>query len=184
MSGPQVTPSWALQQTSESVLLITRGVLQAATSDNIQPLALLVAEAFGNTLAICQQTQMLVEREAGKRHVSHVIRFLQAQVGYAANDPAAQLSSTSAGVRFLSLVTALLCTSSTFMASQAIQLMIKATSSDEQLFPTVIQMQTLIKALEYKLNKLGFSDSIAGWESYIDAHLNWPLQSRLMESKV
>jgi hypothetical protein len=86
MSDTHVSPVWALQQTSDSVLLVAKGVIKAATSDNIQPLALLVAEAFGNTLAICQQTQMLVEREASKRHVSHVIKFLQAQVGYAAND--------------------------------------------------------------------------------------------------
>jgi hypothetical protein len=54
MSDLQVSPIWALQQTSDSVLLIAKGVLKAATSDNVQPLSLLVAEAFGNTLAICQ----------------------------------------------------------------------------------------------------------------------------------
>jgi hypothetical protein len=74
---------------------------------------------------------MLVEREAGKRHTSHVIRFLQTQVGYAANDSAFQLSSTGAGVRFLSLAAALLCTSSTFTAAQAIEIMVKATASGE-----------------------------------------------------
>jgi hypothetical protein len=76
---------------------MAKWILKATTSDNIQPLARLVAEAFGNTLVICPQAQLLVEKRASKRHKSHVLKFLQAQIGYAADDSALHLSSTSAG---------------------------------------------------------------------------------------
>lgn len=48
-----VSVQWALNETSDSAIKVARGVLQAATNDNVQPLALLAAEAFGSTLAIC-----------------------------------------------------------------------------------------------------------------------------------
>ncbi|KIW14572.1 hypothetical protein PV08_07356 [Exophiala spinifera] len=174
MSNSQISASWTLQHSSESVLSFVQGMLTAATSDNIQPLAILVAEAFGNTLAICQQTQMLVEKEAGKRHVSHVVKFLHAKVGYAANDTAFQLSLTSAGVRFMSLVAALLCTDDILNAARAIEIMINATSRSDQLMPTVFQIRDLINALDYKLRRLQFAESLAGWEHYMATHTSWP----------
>ncbi|KAK6386135.1 hypothetical protein LTS17_001710 [Exophiala oligosperma] len=177
MSSSQISASWNLQQSSESILSFAQGMLTAATSDNIQPLAILVAEAFGNTLAICQQTQMLVEKEASKRHVSHVVKFLHAKIGYAANDSASQLSLTSAGVRFMSLVAALLCTEDTLVAARAIEMMINATSRSDQLMPTVFQIRDLMNALEYKLRRLQFAESVAGWENYISTHSTWPKES-------
>lgn len=117
MPHSSVSPVWALHETSNSLLHIAKGVLKATTSDNTEPLAVATTEAFGNTLAICQQAQLLVEKEATKRHKSHVVNFLKAQVGYSANDAASQLSSTSASVRFLSLAATLLCTSTSFVAA-------------------------------------------------------------------
>ena len=64
----QISATWALQETSNDALALAKGIVKAATSDNVQPLAIMTAEAFGNTLAICQQTQMIIEKEAGRSH--------------------------------------------------------------------------------------------------------------------
>ena len=160
MAHNTVTASWALNTTSDNVFAVAQGVLKAATSDNVQPLALLTAEAFGGTLAICQQTLLKVERQARKNQHS-VIKFLQAQVGYFANDSASHLSSSSNGVRFLSLVAMLLCSSSSFEAAKALDMMIQSTSSQGQMLPTLTQLQDLIKALEPKLMHTDFADESA-----------------------
>lgn len=166
MAHNTVTASWALNTTSDNVFAVAQGVLKAATSDNVQPLALLTAEAFGGTLAICQQTLLKVERQARKNQHS-VIKFLQAQVGYFANDSASHLSSSSNGVRFLSLVAMLLCSSSSFEAAKALDMMIQSTSSPGQMLPTLTQLQDLIEALEPKLMHTDFADEICGWRNFL-----------------
>ncbi|KAI9698171.1 MAG: hypothetical protein M1836_004173 [Candelina mexicana] len=173
MPGP-VSAQWALNETSSSALSVAKGVFRAATSDNVQPLALLTVEAFGNTLAICQQTQLVLEKEASKRHVAYFVKFLQSQIGYAANDSATHLASSGAGVRFLGLAAALLCTASTFIAAQALELMIKATSRSDQILPTLGQLQDLLSALDHKLARIGFADNVLGWEAILVGYPSLP----------
>ncbi|MCJ1246708.1 hypothetical protein MMC30_003917 [Trapelia coarctata] len=148
---------------------VAKGILTAATSDNVQPLALLTAEAFGGTLAICQQTLLKVEKHARKNQHS-VIKYLQAQVGYFPNDSASHLSSSAHGVRFLSLVAMLLCSSSHFEAAEALDLMIRSSSSQGQMMPTLTQLQDLVEALEPKLVPAGFADEILGWKTLLLKH--------------
>ena len=174
MSHNFVSPVWALHETSHSSSVVAKDLLEAAHSDNIQPLALLSAAAFGNTLAICPQTQLLVYMEGTKRHNSHIVNFLKVEVGYSANDSASQLSTTGAGLRFLSLVATLLCTSRTFAAAQALESMMTATAREDQLLPTVWQLQDLLEALEYKLVCTGFADSIIHWEHFLSKHADRP----------
>lgn len=169
MAQKAITASWALNTTSDNVFAVARGVLTAATSDNVQPLVLLTAEAFGGTLGICQQTLFNVGKQAQKKQHS-VIKYLQAQVGYFANDSASHLSSSANGVRFLSLVAMLLCSSSHFEAAKALDLMIRASSFQGQMIPTVIQLQDLIQALEAKLTHTGFADEIYGWRTLLLAN--------------
>ncbi|KAI9754071.1 MAG: hypothetical protein M1835_000923, partial [Candelina submexicana] len=169
-----LSAQWVLNETSSSALSVAKGVFRAATSDNVQPLALLTVEAFGNTLAICQQTQLVVEKEASKRHVAYVVKFLQSQIGCAANDSATHLASSGAGVRFLGLAAALLCTSSTFTAAQALESMIKATSRSDQILPTLGQLQDLLAALDYKLARTGFADNVLGWEAVLVGYPDLP----------
>ena len=159
--------TWALDRVSENIFAVAKGVLQAATSDNVQPLALLATEAFGNTLAMCQQTQIVVEREAGRRHEASVVHFLQASIGYSANDSSSQLASTSAGVRFLCLAATLLCTGSYFQAAWTLERMIRNTAGKNQILPTIPQLQGLINALEPKLMRAGFGNAVLGWETYL-----------------
>lgn len=102
-----VTGTWALQETANSTISVAKGLIKAASSDNIQALALLACKAFGVTLAICPETCLKVERIAGMHHRSATVKFLKAQIGYSSGDPAAHLALDASGVRFLGLAVTL-----------------------------------------------------------------------------
>jgi hypothetical protein len=157
-----ISLQWGLNETAGSSFSIAKGLIKAASSDNIQALALITCEAFGSTLAICQETCMKVERIAGMHHQSLVVKFLKSQIGYSAGDSAAQLSLSSAGVRFLSLAAAL-GTLGAFNGAIALESMISQSARDQQFLPTVIQLKDLLNVIEYKLVRAGFAESLAGW---------------------
>jgi hypothetical protein len=81
-----------------------RGVIAAATSDNVQPLALQACERFGNTLAMASETRAKIERLI--KSPKPVATFLGAYIGYSAGDCATQLVRSLAGVQFLALAAA------------------------------------------------------------------------------
>jgi hypothetical protein len=74
-----VSLQWALNETAGVTISVSKGLIKAASSDNIQALALIVCEAFGATLAMCQETCMKVERISGMRHESRTVKFLKSQ---------------------------------------------------------------------------------------------------------
>lgn len=157
-----VALQWALNETAGNVFSVTKGFIRAASCDNVQALALLVCEAFGNTLAMCPETCLKVERIAGMHHQSVVVKFLKAQVGYSSGDSGAQLSLSSAGVRFLGLAAAL-NTLGPFNGALALETLIANSALSQQLLPTVTQLKDLLNALDYKLNRAGFAEHLAGW---------------------
>lgn len=160
---------WSLNETAGSTLSIAKGVLKAATTDDVQPIAIMAAEAFGATLAMCQETQMKAEIAAKQSH-TRFVRFLQSSIGYSKDDCAYHLASSSAGVRFLGLSATLLCMNNHFLAAQSLELMVRSSAGAGQLLPTARQLKELLVALEYKLNRVGFSDSIMGWGTYLANH--------------
>ena len=153
---------WALNETAGNVFSVAKGFIRAASCDNVQALALLVCEAFGNTLAMCPETCLKVERIAGMHHQSVVVKFLKAQVGYSSGDSGAQLSLSSAGVRFLGLAAAL-NTLGPFNGALALEALIANSARSQQLLPTVTQLKDLLNVLDYKLNRAGFAEHLAGW---------------------
>jgi hypothetical protein len=175
-----VTAQWQLNETADSAIAIAKGVLKAATSDNVQPVAIIAADAFGATLAMCRETQMKVEQAARKNHTSYIVEFLKSSIGYAKDDCAIQLCSSSTGVRFLGLAAALLCTADTFTASQALELMITSSAGRGQILPTTTQLRDLLAALEYKLNRTGFAQSVLGWETFMTEHPEVPDELRIL----
>ena len=48
---------WSLDSTTTKTISVAKDVLHAATSDNVQPLALIACEKFGATLAICEASE-------------------------------------------------------------------------------------------------------------------------------
>jgi hypothetical protein len=140
-----------------------KGLIRAASSDNIQALALITCKAFGATLALCPETCMKVERIAGMHYESAAVKFLKAQIGYSSGDSAAQLSLDASGVRFLGLAAAL-GTLGAYQGARALESMLASSAQEKQPLPTVTQLKDLLSALDYKLNRAGFAESLAGWE--------------------
>jgi hypothetical protein len=165
-----VSPQWALNETADHFITISKGMLKAATSDNVQALAILVVERFGATLAICQETEIKVETFASRSHTSYVLEFLKARIGWAKGNATQALCKTNGAIRFLALAAAL-TTWTSFEAAQSIELMLKSNAAAGQLTPTVLQLQVLVTALEYKLTRAGFAEELLKWHRHIAKQL-------------
>ena len=125
--------------------------MRAATSDNVQPLALISCEKFGATLAMCPETNKKMEdliiKVSGPKHV----KFMKAQIGYSANDSATQLSRSLAGIQFLGLAAALTSSMDTFEGANALSEMLTASASDKTALPTARQLKDLLRVMEHRV---------------------------------
>jgi hypothetical protein len=170
-SGAQgaVSTQWSLDTTAHAAIAMTTGILRAATSDNVQPLALSAVEAFGTTIAMSEVTRLKVQQAGKTHHSSYSAKFLKSNIGYAKGDCGDQLSASDSGTRFLGLAAALLCTSDTFFASRALHAMLEETApawvKQQRLMPTIDQLLDLFRALEHKLINTGFSHKISGYQT-------------------
>jgi hypothetical protein len=159
MSAQPVSLQWSLQETANSALSVARGVVSAATSDNIQALALLACERFGATLAMCPETCDKIERLVIK--VPMPVRiFIGAYIGYSAGDSAAQLVKNKAGVQFLALAAALATTTGSFQGGLALEIMLENSATDKTLLPTSRQLKDLLAVLEHRLVASRFADVV------------------------
>ncbi|KAI1348350.1 hypothetical protein F5Y01DRAFT_214171 [Xylaria sp. FL0043] len=167
MGSQLVQAQWSLNQTSDSVYGIARGVLQAATSDNVQPLALMACEQFGNTLAISRETRLRIERTVLPTPEPVTLRFLKVKIGFMKHDCAVQLGSNQAGLRFLALASALISSISEWKCADALLLMLENTTSDKRLLPTTRHLADLMSSLESRCSLSGFADVVFGYNSII-----------------
>ena len=106
MTHAPPTLTWSLDSTASTTISVAKDVIRAATSDNVQALALMACEKFGATLAMCPETNKKMEDLIIKVSGPVFVRFIGAKIGYSANDCAAQLSRSLAGVQFLGLAVA------------------------------------------------------------------------------
>ncbi|KAI0471733.1 hypothetical protein GGR56DRAFT_87733 [Xylariaceae sp. FL0804] len=163
MGNHLVQAEWSLNQTSDSVYGIARSVLQAATSDNVQPLAILACEAFGNTLAMSRETCLKIERSVLPTPDPMPLRFLKVKIGFSKHDCAVHFGSNQAGIRFLGLAAALVTTIKPFQGAQTLLPMLEATTSDKRLLPSTKQLSDLLSSLEGRCQYSGFSDIVFGY---------------------
>jgi len=163
-------PQWNLDRTSNDVIRISRGVLEAATSDNIQVLALVACESFGTNIAMspesCHKAYLLCSR----CHESTIISFMKAKIGYRDGDCGWQLSQSHAGVRFLGLA-ACLSTLNSWNAAIILHELIYSTAADKKLVPTAQHLKQLMMAIEDRLAKSGFSESALGWATILSEEM-------------
>lgn len=159
-----VQAQWSIDQTSQSVVGVTRGLLKAATTDNVQVLAILACESFGATLAICPETCRRIERYVVPTPEPAVLHFIKVTVGYATNDCVSQLSTSLAGIQFLGLAAALVTTMDHFQAAVTVQAMLVDTATDKTMVPTVRQVQDLLNAIDAKCVRSGFANEVVGWQ--------------------
>lgn len=167
-------PQWNLDRTVNDVIGISRGIIEAASSDGIQVLALVASERFGTNVAMSQESCHKAYLLCSRSHESTVVSFLKAKIGYSEGDCGWQLSRTHAGLRYLGLV-ACLSTLGSWNAALILHGLIVSTAADKTLVPTVQHLKQLVVALESRLAKSGFSESVLGWS---------PILSKEMEGQV
>ena len=163
--------TWSLDSTANKTISVFKDVMRAATSDNVQPLALISCEKFGATLAMCPETNKkmedLIRKVSGPKHV----RFIKAQIGYSANDSATQLSQSLAGIQFLGLAAGLTSSMGAFAGANALSEMLTASASDKTLLPTARHLKDLLEVLEHRVIRSGFSDIWVGYQILLSAAL-------------
>ena len=155
--------TWAINDTANNTVTIARGLLAAATSDDISPAALLACTSFGAILPVSSETRMKIEQLARRNYTSHVLTFVQAQIGYKKDDSVEELSRSDSGIRFLSLV-ATLCTLDHYDAAERVDALLQATQSGQQIRPTLKQLQLMINCMRGKMALSDFATSVAGYE--------------------
>ncbi|KAI1756992.1 hypothetical protein F4782DRAFT_525758 [Xylaria castorea] len=167
MGSQIIQGQWSLNESASSIYGITRGLLQAATSDNVQPLAILACEQFGNTLAISQETRLKIERTVLPTPEPVSLQFLKVKIGFLKHDCAVHLGSNQAGLRFLALAAALISSLSPFKCAQALASMLESTTTKKQYLPTTKHLTDLMSSLEGRCRLAGFADVVYGYRSII-----------------
>lgn len=156
-----VSLQWSLDQTSQNIVGITTGLLRAASSDNVQILALLACERFGATLAMSPESCHKAFLLCDQTH-SSVLSFVKLQVGYMKGDSGYQLARSDAGIRFLGLA-ACLSTLNPWNAAVILHDLISKTARDRTMVPSAQQLKQLVLALQARLSRSGFCESVVGW---------------------
>ncbi|CEJ55131.1 hypothetical protein PMG11_01406 [Penicillium brasilianum] len=168
MSTPAVQMAWSLSESSQSAFSVFRGVLAAATSDNVQVLAIMACEKFGTTIAMSTQTTTKVLSTIVPSPEPTPISFLKSYVGFFKGDCASQLGTSLAGTRFLGLAAALVTTIGPFNGASALDIMLKHSATDLTLLPTVRHLNDLLVSLEARSYGCGFADSVLGWQILLE----------------
>ena len=146
-----------------------QGLMIASTTDNVAVSALAAVSQFGLLVPLSRAARIDVEKAATVSG-SATVKFLKASVGFSAGDVADYLSQSEGGVRFLGLAAALLCTSDNLFAGAALDRMLQATRSptmDARALPTNRQLVDTLQALEPKLSRSSFAESLCGWQVYL-----------------
>lgn len=162
-----VQSQWALDSTAQGSLSVLTGLLKAASSDNVQALALLVCEKFGGTLAMSSQTIRKVETTIVPTPPPATVAFLRASIGFSTNDCATQLGGSKQGQRFLGLAAALVTTVGPFNGAKALGIMMEASKIDQSqdnLIPTTRHLTDILQSLAARSLRCGFRETVATWE--------------------
>lgn len=167
MASSPIQLQWELGHTADSALSVARGILQAATSDNVQVLALLACEEFGATLAMCPETCNKIERLVRRSPTSAVLNFIPVIIGYSAHDCASQFVLSLAGIQFLALAASLVTTVGPYEGGNALEAMLKKSAADKKLLPSARQLRDLLASLEHRCVLSGFADSVVGWQMFL-----------------
>ncbi|RSL95572.1 hypothetical protein CEP52_011956 [Fusarium oligoseptatum] len=162
---------WNLDRTVESAVQTLVGILKAASSDNVQGLALIACEKLGSTLAICDQTMQSVKIQAVDAPSSPTSTFLKAKVGFSKNDCANQLATTQAGLRFLALATAMITTMDFYAGAQALEQMLRDEKLPAEETPPLPHLRDLLATLGARAEQSNFTKSVLQYQRIVKHHL-------------
>jgi hypothetical protein len=107
MSDHAIQVQWDLTSSVGTFFQIGLKYLEIASSDNVQPLALIACEQFGVTLPICRATRKVIEKEAHSKKDPVFLSFAKAMIKQGGGESINQLASNVAGLNFLALAAAL-----------------------------------------------------------------------------
>lgn len=164
MSNSAIAAQWSLDATSATTFSMVKGLMIAASSDNVQVHAIYACMQFGNTLAMSEDTVRKVLHSLVPSPDPAPIAFLKATVGYYRNDCATQLGANTAGARFLGLAAALVPSLGALDSAKALYIMLKSSTNDLMNMPHVSHLTDLLKSLEPRSYRCGFSESVLGWQ--------------------
>ncbi|KAI0418368.1 hypothetical protein F5X98DRAFT_337870 [Xylaria grammica] len=167
-----VQAQWGLNQTSDSVYSISKELLQAATSDNVQPLAIMACEQFGNTLAISGETRQRIQRTVVPTSDPAIIGWLKLKVGFMKGDCVTKFGQNDAGLRFLALAAALTSSISVHHCADALMLMLERTTSDRLFLPTIQHLTNLMSSLQGRCILSDFANIVVGYNSTISGAIH------------
>ena len=155
---------WGLEQTSFKSLEAVRDLVRAASTDNVQSLAIIACEQLGVTLPMCPTTCSRITNLVAPTRPPGVVSFLQATVGYSAGDCVSLLSRNDAGIQFLGLASALVTTMEPFRAGLALHMILVNSARDKRDVPTSRHVQELLKSIEGRCHRSGFAEDVVGWQ--------------------
>lgn len=163
--------TWNLDTTVATAFNTLSGFLKAASSDNVQPLALLACQTLGATLAMCDRTINTVRLHAIDAPGAPTMTFLKATVGFYKNDCATQLAANQAGMRFLALATALVTTIDPYTGARAIELIMRDLKFPVEETPPVTHLRDLLAALEPRAEQCNFGKSVLQYQVLLSHYL-------------
>lgn len=162
--------TWNLDRTSNSLIGVSKGGLHAATTDNVQPLAILAYGQFGNTLAMCPATLRKIEHSVLLVPEPRMLSFVKSTVWWSKNDCISYFGQNIAGLQFLGLAAALVTHWDLYSAAQTLQALLTSTANDKTLLPTARQITHLLTSLESRCHLAGFADDVEGWRLLLAKH--------------
>lgn len=156
--------SWNLDSTSNTLFSVSRGLIQAATSDNVSAVAVNACLEFGDTIAMCQETCSRIETHVIPTRQPAVIEFLKATVGYSKHDCVPFLGSSLAGVRFLALASVLISSMNVLEGARTLDLMLRESANKTTSIPPLKHLKEFLATLETRCYLSTLADTVVGWE--------------------
>lgn len=164
-SEQTLQPQWAVETTVNGALVFGQKLVQVATSDNIQILALAACELFGGTIAMSPATCDRIQRDVIPPSPNPLITFARVTVGWSREDCAMFFGGSEAGLRFLGLAAALVTTMGPLNAAKAVSLMLRPVAKEPRHIPPTQHVKELLASLEPRLTRSLFAEKVLGWHS-------------------
>ncbi|KAK4182496.1 hypothetical protein QBC35DRAFT_547489 [Podospora australis] len=159
----EIQGQWSLYSSSNSLVSIGRDLLHVATSDNVQPLALIACQRFRATLAMSGETCDRIQATVLPKYSKPLIKFALLKIGYVRDDCATYLGESSAGLKFLGLAAALVTTMpAVWDAENAVWEMTDSSAADPASTPSRQQIQDLLNSLAPRLTRSLFTETVIG----------------------
>ena len=162
---------WNLDRTIHKSLNVALDFVRVAAQDNVQPIALMACEGFGNTLPICQVTRSVVEKKTRPKQEPILLRFAKISICKGGGETLERLFSNVAGLNFLALAAALVPIMMIDEAGIAIHKMLDKSAVDKTLVPPAYHVQAILELLEPQLNQIGFVETCYQWDHWLRNHI-------------